>query len=101
MLDDQTIPNEVFGNPVRWFFRVDPPKFPSGYPGDGPLERTCAFLLSVANEGGEDQRYWVTCLGVTGKLMAGEMYFTLSEAMSFPSNEFGLADSGWTESCGS
>ncbi len=95
-MDATEIPTAIHGNPVEWIYEVDPPRYPSGYPGDGPLEKTRVLLLSVANSGTESQRYWVTCLGVTGKIMAGDSYFTLEQAKSFPSQEFGLPNCGWT-----
>ena len=95
MLEGHEIPTQVYGDPVEWVFRVNPPSFPRGYPGDGSLEKTCAFLLSVEGEGEEDQRFWMTCFGVTGKLMAGDMYFALEDAMTFPTQEFGLPSSEW------
>ncbi len=93
---DPPIPIDVNGQPVEWVFRLDPPLFPRGYPGDGPLEETCALLLSVASKGNEDERYFVTCLGVSGRLMAGEMYFTLEGAKSFPYQEFDPEGGEWT-----
>ena len=90
------IPNTVHGNPVRLFAPVDPPVFPRGYPGDGPIERAQAFLISVSDESSdEDRRYWVTCLGVSGRLMAGEMCYTLDAAMSFPEKEYEVESLQW------
>jgi hypothetical protein len=89
------IPSKVNGNPVIWTYRLDPPRFPIEYAGDGPLEKTCAFLLSVADEGSEDERFWVSCLAESGCLTAGEMYYTLAEAKQFPTHAFGIANDGW------
>jgi len=90
------IPQQVHGNPVRFVARVDSPRFPRGYPGDGPLEKTAAFLISVSDHEGDDEcHFWVTCLGITGRLMAGDLCYSLESAMEFPPTEFYLEDLTW------
>lgn len=90
------IPRTVHGNPVRFFASINPPRFPRGYPGDGPIEKTRAFLISVSDDGSdEDRRYWVTCLGITGQVMAGDVCYTLDAAMRFPQQEFEIGSLQW------
>lgn len=89
------IPPTVNNHPVLWVYRLDPARFPAHYAGDGPLEKTSAILLSIADEGSEDERFWITCLGESGRLMAGEMYYKMSEAKRFPHEQFGLSEDGW------
>lgn len=89
------IPAEVHGNPVRLYAVIDPPIFPRDYPGDGGLERTSAFLISVSAEGDcAEERFCVSCLGETGRIMAGEIFYSLDSAKEYPSSEF---DSGVLE----
>ncbi len=91
-------PKTVHGNPVRFFAPVTPPRFPRGYSGDGPIEKTRAFLISVSDESSsEDRRYWVACLGITGRTMSGEMCYTLDAAMRFPQEEFGIDRLEWVK----
>ena len=72
--------------------------FPAGYSGDALVEKTCAFLLSVSDEGTEEERFWVTCLGTSGALMAGDAYYTVDAAKRFPSQEFDISirDDNWS-----
>lgn len=92
------IPKEINSNPVRHVADVDPPLFPCGYPGDGNLERTAHFIISVSEEDdADDRRYWVFCVGQTGRIMAGEMCYTLEAALEFPLSEFDLATLDWRE----
>jgi len=92
------IPQAIHGNPVRLYTEIDPPRFPRGYPGDGDLDRTSVFVISVSDEGdAEDQRYWVSCVSETGRIMAGEMCYTLEAALDFPASEFDLSDLTWRE----
>ena len=92
----QMIPHEVNGNPVRFIAIINPPQFPRGYPEDRDLERTTAFLISISDEGSEeDRRFWVTCLGASGRLMAGDMCYTLESAKMFPKTEFDLDCLEW------
>jgi hypothetical protein len=92
------IPEIVHGAPVKLFAEVDPPRFPRRYPGDGPIEETCAFLISVSDEhSSNDRRYWVTCLGVTGRIMSGGMCYTMDAAMRFPYQEFDIEHLKWAK----
>jgi hypothetical protein len=53
-------------------------------------------MISVSDKDcDEDRRYWITCLGTSGKLMAGNLYYTLAAAMTFPASEFGLTNLLW------
>lgn len=90
------IPSAVHGNPVIWVYRLDQPMFPVNDSSGGPIEKTCAMLLSVADEGSEDERFWVTRVGESGRLMGGEMFYSLAEAKAVPSKEFELPNDGWT-----
>jgi hypothetical protein len=92
------IPHYVHGKPVKYFAQIEPPLFPRGYPGDGPIEKTTAFLISISDEGhAGDERFWVNCLGISGKLMGGEMCYTLESAMAFPEQEFEVQKLVWKE----
>lgn len=92
------VPSTVNGNPVIWVYRLDPPRFPVNDPGGGPIEKTCAILLSVADEGSEDERFCVSCLGESGRLMAGETFYTLAEAKRHPCGVFAVSGDGWRQS---
>jgi len=90
------IPSEVHGSPVRHYALINPPRFPRGYPVDGNLEPTSAFLISVSDEGSaDDERIWVTCLGESGRLMAGDMFYDLDTAKAFPESEFEVTALQW------
>ncbi len=90
------LPAKVHGHPVKFVAHIDPPRFPRGYPGDGNLEKTAAFLISVSDEASEDERrFWVHCLGSNGQMMAGEMCYTLEAAMNFPTSEFDVDHLSW------
>ena len=92
------IPLLVHGNPVRFYAEIDEPRFPRGYPGDGGLVPTVAFVIAVSDEGDvDDERFWVSCLGDGGRIMAGEMSYTLESAMDFPATEFDLKPLDWQE----
>jgi|GEM_PF-3398674 len=89
-------PKTVHGHPVRFFANVAPPRFPRGYPGDGTLEKARAFLISVSDDdSSEDRRYCVSCLGVSGRIMSGDMCYTLDAAMKFPQDEFDIEHLEW------
>jgi len=92
---NKDIPAEVHGNPVKYYLPIDPPRYPSGYPGDGKLEKTAALLLSISDDDNDDRLFWITCIGVSGQIMAGDMYYTLEAAIQFPTIEFGLDDFTW------
>ena len=97
-LREEMIPQSVYGNPVRFYAEIDEPRFPRGYPGDGGLEPTAAFLISVSDEGiADDERFWVSCLGKSGRIMAGGMCYSLETAMNFPASEFDLPPLNWRE----
>ena len=92
------IPQSVYGNPVRFYTEIDELRFPRGYPGDGDLEPTTAFLISISDEGiADDERFWVSCLGESGQIMAGDMCYSLESAMNFPASEFDLPPLNWRE----
>ncbi len=92
------IPPSVHGNPVRFYAELDEPRFPRGYPGDGDLEPTTAFVISISDEGDvDDESFWVSCLGDGGRIMTGEMCYTLEAAMDFPATEFDLKHLDWQE----
>ena len=87
---------EINGNPVRWKANLSTALHPKGYPKDGSLERTVSFLISVSDEGDEEyEKFWVTCVGENGRLMAGEMCYSLDSAKKFPILEFDLTDLDW------
>ena len=91
-----TIPTHIHNNPVRYVARLASPVFPTGYPRDGNLQRTTAFVISISQEGSEeDERFWVSCIGEGGKILAGEMAYTLKAAMDFPMTEFPIENLEW------
>jgi hypothetical protein len=89
------IPSTVSGHPVIWIYRLDRPRFPARSGADAPLEKTSAVLLSVADEGSEDERFLITCLGESGRLMTGETYYTLADAKRFAVEAFDGSAAGW------
>ncbi|MBK1875762.1 hypothetical protein [Pelagicoccus mobilis] len=90
------ITKTIEGYPVVEYAEIDPPVFPVGCPVDGKIEKTKAFLIVVSEEGEEDyERYWLRCLGVTGKVMAGEMCYSIEEARAFPKSEFNVGEIKW------
>lgn len=92
------IPQSVHGYPVRYYAELDEPRFPRGYQGDSGLEPTAAFVISISDEGiDDDERFWVSCLGGSGRIMAGDMCYTLESAMDFPASEFDLPPLSWRE----
>ncbi len=93
------IPDRVYGYPVKVYAELDPPAYPSGYLENGDLEKTNAFLISVSDEGDQnDERFWVSCLGINGKIMSGEMYYTIDAAKEFPKSEFDIEYLLWKKS---
>jgi hypothetical protein len=91
------IPATVDGNPVIWVYRLDPPVFLSRSADDGLVEKTAAFLVSVADEGSEDERFLVACLGESGRVTAGHVFHSLAEAKRYPAEGLDIVDGGWTE----
>ncbi|WP_035611820.1 hypothetical protein [Haloferula sp. BvORR071] len=95
---EKMIHQSVHGYPVRYYAEIDEPRFPRGYPGDSGLEPTTAFVISISHEGiADDERFWVSCLGESGRIMAGDMCYTLESAMDFPASEFDLPPLNWRE----
>jgi hypothetical protein len=90
------VPSHIHNNPVRYVAMLETPMFPTGYPLDGDLERTGAFAISISDEGDEEyERFWLSCIGEGGKIMAGEMAYTLQAAMNFPMTEFPIPHLEW------
>lgn len=90
------IPIEILGNPVRYFLQIDPPRYPRGYPLDGDLEKTTGFLISISDEGNlDDERFWVSCVSESGRIMAGEMCYSLHTAKEFPATVFDVDALSW------
>ena len=92
------IPTSIHGNPVRSFAVIEDPQFPRDYPGDGDLEPTAAFTISTSDEGSDDaERFWVSCVAASGRMMAGDVFYSLDDAKGFPYSEFDLPHFDWRE----
>jgi hypothetical protein len=92
------IPQEINGNPVRFVARLATPVLPRDYPGDGGLEPTTAFLISFQSDDDADsEAFWLSCLGRSGRVMAGDMCYTLESAKNYPKSEFDIPQLDWQE----
>lgn len=92
------IPKEISSNPVRWVAYLEEPIFPKGYPGDGDLEKTIALTISVSDEDEPEYKlFWVSCVGINGKIMAGDMCYTLESAQEVLTTEFNVKNLIWNQ----
>lgn len=94
------IPQKIHGNPVTYYARLPYKALPNGYlvPTDGRATLKEIDLIVISNGSGiaeEDQIYWVSCLDEDGKVVTGEMYYTLDSAFDFPRTEYGFQNTIW------